>query len=76
VHGNQGCRACRFSSAIELGRDAIVIGLEYLPNARELVTFAQADISRHSRPDLHYRLSIEFLDAVNGATKRLTLPGG
>jgi DnaJ-class molecular chaperone len=27
-------------------------------------------------PDLHYRLSIEFLDAVNGATKRLTLPDG
>ena len=55
VHGNQGCRACRFSSAIELGRDAIVIGLEYLPNARELVTFAQADISRHSRPLGHVK---------------------
>lgn len=26
--------------------------------------------------DLHYRLSIEFLDAVNGANKRLTLPEG
>lgn len=26
--------------------------------------------------DLHYRLTIEFLDAVNGATKRLTLPDG
>ena len=26
--------------------------------------------------DLHYRLAIEFLDAVNGATKRLTLPDG
>ena len=25
---------------------------------------------------MHYRLSIEFLDAVNGATKRLTLPEG
>jgi hypothetical protein len=46
---------CRFSSAIELGRDAIVIGLEYLPNARELVTFAQADISRHSRPLAHVK---------------------
>jgi DnaJ-class molecular chaperone len=33
--------------------------------------------SRRARgPDLHYRLSIEFLDAVNGATKRLTLPEG
>jgi DnaJ-class molecular chaperone len=31
--------------------------------------------SRRARgPDLHYRLSIEFLDAVNGGTKRLTLP--
>ena len=27
-------------------------------------------------PDLQYRLSVEFLDAINGATKRLTLPGG
>jgi DnaJ-class molecular chaperone len=37
----------------------------------------QAGARRRARgPDLHYRLSIEFLDAVNGATKRLTLPGG
>ena len=40
VHGNQGCRSGGFSSPIELGCDAIVIGLEYRPNARELVTFA------------------------------------
>jgi DnaJ-class molecular chaperone len=26
--------------------------------------------------DLHYRLAIEFLDAVNGTTKRITLPDG
>jgi hypothetical protein len=26
-----------------------VIGLEYLPNARELVTVAQADVARHTR---------------------------
>ena len=26
--------------------------------------------------DAHYKLDVEFLDAVNGATKRLTLPGG
>jgi DnaJ-class molecular chaperone len=26
--------------------------------------------------DLHYRLAVDFLDAVNGATKRLTLPDG
>jgi DnaJ-class molecular chaperone len=26
--------------------------------------------------DLHYRLAIDFVDAVNGATKRLTLPHG
>ena len=37
----------------------------------------QARESRHARgADLHYRLSIEFLDAVNGTTKRLTLPEG
>jgi DnaJ-class molecular chaperone len=37
----------------------------------------QAREARRARgPDLHYRLSIEFLDAVNGATKRLTLPEG
>jgi DnaJ-class molecular chaperone len=37
----------------------------------------QAGESRHARGlDLHYRLSIDFLDAVNGATKRLTLPDG
>ncbi len=33
--------------------------------------------ARHARGrDLHYHLSIEFLDAVNGATKLLTLPKG
>ena len=36
--------------------------------------------ARQSRPargvDLHYRLTIEFLDAVVGASKRLTLPDG
>ncbi len=33
--------------------------------------------ARHARgPDLHYHLSIEFLDAINGATKLLTLPKG
>jgi DnaJ-class molecular chaperone len=37
----------------------------------------QAWESRRARgPDLNYRLSIEFLDAINGATKRLTLPEG
>ena len=40
VHGNQGWRVGGVSSPVELGRDAIVIGLEYLPNPRELVTFA------------------------------------
>ena len=35
----------------------------------------QAGESKRARgPDLHYRLSIDFLDGVNGATKRLTLP--
>jgi DnaJ-class molecular chaperone len=37
----------------------------------------QAGESRRARGlDLHYRLSIDFLDAVNGATKRLTVPDG
>jgi DnaJ-class molecular chaperone len=37
----------------------------------------QARDSRRARGlDLRYRLSIDFLDAVNGATKRLTLPEG
>jgi DnaJ-class molecular chaperone len=37
----------------------------------------QAREGRRTRGmDLHYRLSIEFLDAINGATKRLTLPDG
>ena len=37
----------------------------------------QARESRRARGgDLHYRLTIEFLEAVNGAAKRLTLPGG
>jgi DnaJ-class molecular chaperone len=26
--------------------------------------------------DRHYRLEVDFLDAVNGATRRITLPGG
>jgi DnaJ-class molecular chaperone len=37
----------------------------------------QARQARRARgADLHYRLSIEFLDAVVGASKRLTLPDG
>lgn len=37
----------------------------------------QARQSRRARgPDLQYRLPIDFLDAVKGATRRLTLPDG
>ena len=37
----------------------------------------QAGQTRRMRgADLHYRLAISFLDAVNGATQRLTLPEG
>ena len=37
----------------------------------------QAQQSRRARgPDAHYRLSVEFLDAITGATRRLTLPDG
>src|SRR5207344_1046280 len=37
----------------------------------------RAQKSRRARGrDVHYRLPVEFLDAVNGATKRLSLPEG
>lgn len=37
----------------------------------------QAEQARFARgPDRHYRLTVDFLDAVNGASKRLTLPEG
>lgn len=37
----------------------------------------QAQQSRRARgPDSHYRLSVAFLDAIRGATRRLTLPDG
>ena len=42
----------------------------------ELLRRQAREARRAPGHDLHYRLSIEFLDAVNGATKRLTLPGG
>ena len=42
----------------------------------ELLRRQAKEAKRARGPDLHYRLSIEFLDAVNGATKRLTLPDG
>ena len=31
---------------------------------------------RRPGADLHYELQVEFLDAVNGATRTITLPGG
>ena len=42
----------------------------------ELLRRQEQQARRAPGPDLHYRLSIEFLDAVNGAAKRLTLPDG
>ena len=37
----------------------------------------QANARRNARgQDIHYRLSVPFLDAVNGATQRLNLPDG
>lgn len=37
----------------------------------------QANARRNARgQDVHYRLSVPFLDAVNGATQRLNLPDG
>lgn len=58
-------------------------------NSAGFADFAQADdflaellrrqaqqARRAPGADLHYRLPVEFLDAVNGATKRITLPDG
>ncbi len=42
----------------------------------ELLRRQTEEARRAPGPDLHYRLSIEFLDAINGATKRLTLSEG
>jgi DnaJ-class molecular chaperone len=42
----------------------------------ELLRRQARQARRAPGPDLHYRLAIDFLDAVNGATKRLTLPDG
>jgi DnaJ-class molecular chaperone len=42
----------------------------------ELLRRQARESRRAPGADLHYRLSIEFLDAVNGTTKRLTLPEG
>jgi DnaJ-class molecular chaperone len=42
----------------------------------ELLRRQEREARRARGADLHYRLSIEFLDAVNGTTKRLTLPEG
>ncbi len=42
----------------------------------ELLRRQGRDSRRARGQDLHYRLTIEFLDAVNGTTKRLTLPEG
>jgi DnaJ-class molecular chaperone len=42
----------------------------------ELLRRQTQDSRRARGRDAHYRLSVEFLDAVNGATKRLVLPEG
>ena len=42
----------------------------------ELIRRQEREARRARGPDLHYRLSIEFLDAINGAIKRLTMPEG
>ena len=39
--------------------------------------FGDGDFQFRTRgPDARYRLSVEFLEAVNGATKRISIPGG
>ena len=42
----------------------------------ELLRRAAEQARRRPGADLHYELAIDFLDAVNGASKTITLPGG
>jgi DnaJ-class molecular chaperone len=42
----------------------------------ELLRRAAEQARRRPGADLHYELQVDFLDAVNGATKTITLPGG
>ena len=42
----------------------------------ELMRRAAEQARRRPGADLHYELQVEFLDAVNGATRTITLPGG
>jgi DnaJ-class molecular chaperone len=42
----------------------------------ELLRRAAEQARRRPGADLHYELQVEFLDAVNGATKTITLPQG
>jgi len=42
----------------------------------ELLRRAAEQARRRPGADLHYELQVDFLDAVNGAAKTITLPGG
>jgi DnaJ-class molecular chaperone len=42
----------------------------------ELLRQQARQARRAPGPDMYYRLTIEFLDAVTGASRRITLPGG
>ena len=42
----------------------------------ELLRRAAEQARRRPGADLHYELQVEFLDAANGATRTITLPGG
>ncbi len=42
----------------------------------ELLRRSAEQARRRPGADLHYELAVDFLDAVNGATKIITLPGG
>jgi DnaJ-class molecular chaperone len=42
----------------------------------ELLRRSAEQARRRPGADLHYELQVDFLDAVNGATKTITLPGG
>ncbi len=55
-------------------------GFSDFPGAEDIFADIFARQSRQSRrvrgQDLNYKLTIDFLDAVNGATKRISLPDG
>jgi DnaJ-class molecular chaperone len=49
---------------------------DFVDNDDFLAEIFRRQMRRARGSDLHYSLAVDFLDAVNGATKRITLPEG